>query len=274
MELEREAIRMMRQDYLPFGKPNFGDGEIDAVTRVLRSGWVGMGPETIAFEQELAAYLGVPYVVTVNSCTSALFLSLLVSGVEAGDEVICPSLTWCSTANAALYLGAKPVFCDIDPDTLCLAAKQVLARITPKTRAVMAVHFGGLAVDVEALRKALPRNVALISSSSATARVGVLRIARRATATVSVVRFTCIMVCPPLVGVRPLKLSASDGAARSQVLPPVGFAPPAGDHHPGRSGNGSGNRDRLLLERDGVNSHAQRRPYDNNRDAARHRKRW
>ena len=157
---------MMRQDYLPFGKPNFGDGEIDAVTRVLRSGWVGMGPETIAFEQELAAYLGVPYVVTVNSCTSALFLSLLVSGVEAGDEVICPSLTWCSTANAALYLGARPVFCDIDPDTLCLTAKHVLTRITPKTRAVMAVHFGGLAVDVEALRKALPRNVVLIEDAA------------------------------------------------------------------------------------------------------------
>ena len=68
---------MMRQDYLPFGKPDFGDEEIAAVTRVLRSGWVGMGPETIAFERELADYLGVPHVVTVNSCTSALFLSLL-----------------------------------------------------------------------------------------------------------------------------------------------------------------------------------------------------
>lgn len=156
----------MRKDYLPFGKPNFGDEEIAAVTRVLRSGWVGMGPETIAFERELADYLGVPHVVTVNSCTSALFLSLLVSGVKAGDEVICPSLTWCSTANAALYLGARPVFCDIDPDTLCLTAKHVLARLTSKTRAVMAVHFGGLAVDVEALRKALPRNVVLIEDAA------------------------------------------------------------------------------------------------------------
>ncbi len=157
---------MIRQDYLPFGKPDFGDEEIAAVTRVLRSGWVGMGPETIAFERELADYLGVPHVVTVNSCTSALFLSLLVSGVKAGDEVICPSLTWCSTANAALYLGAKPVFCDIDPDTLCLTPQHVLARITPKTRAVLAVHFGGLAVDIEALRRALPRNVVLIEDAA------------------------------------------------------------------------------------------------------------
>ncbi len=157
---------MMRKDYLPFGKPNFGDEEIAAVTRVLRSGWVGMGPETIAFERELADYVGVPHVVTVNSCTSALFLSLLVSGVKAGDEVICPSLTWCSTANVVLYLGGRPVFCDIDPHTLCLTPELVLARVTSKTKAVVAVHYGGLAVDVEALRKALPRHVVLIEDAA------------------------------------------------------------------------------------------------------------
>src|SRR5574337_1012472 len=122
---------MTRSEYLPFGKPNFSDEEITAVSRVLRSGWVGMGPETIAFERELAGYLGAPHVVTVNSCTSALFLSLLVSGVGQGDEVICPSLTWCSTANAALYLGAQPVFCDVDPDTLCASVDQVVAKVTP-----------------------------------------------------------------------------------------------------------------------------------------------
>ncbi len=166
MELECEAVRVMRKDYLPFGKPNFGDQEIAAVTRVLRSGWVGMGPETIAFERELADSLGVPHVVTVNSCTSALFLSLLVSGVKAGDEVICPSLTWCSTANAALYLGAKPVFCDVDPDTLCPTPKHVLAKVTSRTKAVMTVHFGGLTVDVQALRDALPKRVAIIEDAA------------------------------------------------------------------------------------------------------------
>src|SRR6266540_2209236 len=98
---------MIRKDFLPFGKPNFSDEEIAAVTSVLRSGWVGMGPETIAFERELAEYVGAPHVVTVNSCTSALFLSLLVAGIGPGDEVICPSLTWCSTANAVLYVGAR-----------------------------------------------------------------------------------------------------------------------------------------------------------------------
>ncbi|MDD5240728.1 MAG: DegT/DnrJ/EryC1/StrS family aminotransferase [Sulfuricella sp.] len=156
----------MREDYLPFGKPNFSDKEIEAVARVMKSGWVGMGSETIAFEQDLVAYVNAPYVVSVNSCTSALFLSLLVSGVQAGDEVICPSLTWCSTANAALYLGAKPVFCDVDADTLCVTPESILSKLTPRTKAVVAVHFGGLAIDVKALRAALPDQVVIIEDAA------------------------------------------------------------------------------------------------------------
>src|SRR5215471_12527113 len=104
----------LREQYLPFGQPNFSEEEMAAVTRVLRSRWIGMGPETEHFESELAQFVSAPHVVTVNSCTSALFLSLLVHGIGPGDEVIVPSLTWCSTANAALYLGATPVFCDVD----------------------------------------------------------------------------------------------------------------------------------------------------------------
>src|SRR5713226_2030290 len=142
---------MHRHDYLPFGKPNFSDAEIAAVSRVMRSGWVGMGPETIAFEEELAAYLGAPCVVTVNSCTSALFLSLLVQGVGPGDEVICPSLTWCSSANVALYLGAKPVFCDVDPDSLCLTPELLAAKVSRRTRAAIVVHMGGFAADMSAI---------------------------------------------------------------------------------------------------------------------------
>lgn len=157
---------MSRREFLPFGRPDFSDDEIAAVARVLRSGWVGMGPETIAFESELARSLGAPEVVTVDSCTSALFLSLLVSGIGPGDEVICPSLTWCSTANVALYLGAKPVFCDIDPETLCLTPETVRVKLSPRTKAVMAVHFGGLAVDVEALRAALPPHIAVIEDAA------------------------------------------------------------------------------------------------------------
>ena len=157
---------MTRKEFLAFGKPNFSDQEIDAVAKVLRSGWIGMGPETLAFEKELGEFFGAPHVVTVNSCTSALFLSLLVRGVAPGDEVICPSFTWCSTANAALYLGAKPVFCDVDPDTLCITAEFALQKLTPKTKAIMVVHMAGLGVDVNTIRAALPENVAIIEDAA------------------------------------------------------------------------------------------------------------
>lgn len=154
------------KDYLPFGKPDFTDSEIEAVTRVMRTGWVGMGPETIAFEQDLSRYLGVPHVVTVNSCTSGLLISLRLAGIKPGDEVICPSLTWCSTANVALHLGAKVVFCDIDPETLCLTPESVSKVLTTRTRAVMAVHFGGYAIDIVGLRRALPANVTIIEDAA------------------------------------------------------------------------------------------------------------
>lgn len=156
----------MRNDFLVFGKPNFSEDEITAVTRVMQSGWIGMGPETIAFEDELSKYVEAPHVVTVNSCTSALFLSLLVSGVGEGDEVICPSFTWCSTANAALYLGAKPVFCDIDPGTLNVTPESIRSCLSERTKAVIVVHMGGLAADMDAIRAALPENVAIIEDAA------------------------------------------------------------------------------------------------------------
>ena len=156
----------IRDDYLAFGRPDFSDREIDAVTRVLRSGWIGMGPETIAFEEELAKAVGAPHVVTVDTCTSAIFLALLAEGVGPGDEVITPSLTWCATANAAIYLGAKPLFCDVDPDTFCATPESILKRVSPRTRAVVIVHYGGHAIDVKALRAALPPKVAIVEDAA------------------------------------------------------------------------------------------------------------
>ncbi len=155
-----------RDTYLAFGTPDFTEAEIEAVTRVMRSGWIGMGPETISFEKELSEYIGAPEVVTVNSCTSALFLALLVEGVGPGDEVIVPSLTWCATANAALYLGATPVFSDIDPLHMCVTPETVAAKLTPQTRAVIVVHYGGYAMDVTELRRSLPANVAIIEDAA------------------------------------------------------------------------------------------------------------
>jgi len=161
----RDALSA-RTEYLAFGRPNFSDEEIAAVARVMRSGWIGMGPETIAFERELAQFTGAPHVVNVSSCTAALFLSLAAHRVGPGDEVICPSLTWCSTANAALYLGAAPVLCDVDRETLCVTPETVKQCLTPRTRAVMVVHMGGLTADVAALRAVLPANVAIVEDAA------------------------------------------------------------------------------------------------------------
>jgi dTDP-4-amino-4,6-dideoxygalactose transaminase len=156
----------MRDTFLAFGTPDFTDEEINAVNRVMRSGWIGMGPETISFEKELRTYLNAPEVVTVNSCTSALFLSLLVEGIGPGDEVIVPSLTWCATANAALYLGATPVFCDVDPDTMIATPQTISSCLTSKTKAVFVVHYGGLAADIESIRQSIPDNVVIIEDAA------------------------------------------------------------------------------------------------------------
>ena len=160
MELIKNA------NYIPFGRPSFSEEEVSEITRVLSSGWIGMGSETILFEEELASFLGAPHAITVNSCTSALFLSLLVAGVKKDDEVICPSLTWCSTANAAIYLGAKPVFCDVDPLTMSVTAESIKEKITKNTKAVMVVHFGGLAIDVQHLRSIIPSGIPIIEDAA------------------------------------------------------------------------------------------------------------
>lgn len=156
----------IRDAYLPFGAPDFCNEEIEAVSRVMRSGWVGMGPETLAFEKELADYVGASHIVAVNSCTSALFLSLRALGIGPGDEVVVPSLTWCSTANAVMYLGATPVFCDIVPETMSASPQTMSAAITERTKAVVHVHYGGLAGDMKALRAALPPHVAIVEDAA------------------------------------------------------------------------------------------------------------
>lgn len=152
--------------FLPFGKPDFGDAEVEAVSKVLRNGWVGMGPETIAFENELSQFLGAKNVVTVNSCTSALQLSLIAIGVGVGDEVICPSLTWYSTANVVLYQRATPVFCDVDSSSFCARVEDILQCVTSRTKAVIVVHYGGLTVDVHRLRQELAEHIEIIEDSA------------------------------------------------------------------------------------------------------------
>lgn len=157
---------MIRKDYLPFGRPNFSAEEISAVVKIMESGWIGMGAETIAFEKELAEFVGAPHVLTTNSCTSALFLSLLAHGIGPGDEVICPSLTWCSSANAAHYCGATPILCDVDRCTFSVTPETIAAAITARTKAVVVVHYGGLAADMHAIRRIVPAHITIIEDAA------------------------------------------------------------------------------------------------------------
>ena len=124
-------------------KPDIGDEEIAAVEEVLRSGWIGLGPKTAEFEREFAAFVGAPHAVALNSGTSALHLALILAGIRPGDEVIVPSLTFVSTVAVVLYVGATPVFADVEPDTLCIAPEDIARKISRKTKAIIPVHFGG-----------------------------------------------------------------------------------------------------------------------------------
>jgi len=126
---------------------------IDAVTEVLKSGWTGLGPKTQQFERDFAAYTEAKFCVALNSCTSALHLALRLLDLEEGDEVITTAMTFVSTNHAILYEGAKPVFADVQLNTGCIDPEDVEAKITPKTRAIIAVHYGGYPCDIDRLHK-------------------------------------------------------------------------------------------------------------------------
>ena len=143
---------MNPQDFLPFARPDIGEAEIDAVARTLRSGWVTTGPETKAFEQEFADHLGGGLqAIAVNSATAGLHLALEAIGIGPGDEVIAPTLTFTATVEVARYLGADARLVDVDPVTLNIDPAAVEAAITPATRAILPMHYGGLACDMPAL---------------------------------------------------------------------------------------------------------------------------
>ncbi|MDQ1923282.1 DegT/DnrJ/EryC1/StrS family aminotransferase [Massilia pseudoviolaceinigra] len=138
--------------FLPFALPDIGDEEIAAVVECLRSGWVTTGPRTRQFEHDFAAYLGDGVeAISVNSATAGLHLALEALGIGPGDEVIVPTLTFTATAEVVHYLGAHPVLVDADPDTLNLDLAAVEAAIGPRTRAIIPVHYAGLACDMDAV---------------------------------------------------------------------------------------------------------------------------
>lgn len=143
---------MSTPDFLPFALPDFGEEEIAEVADSIRSGWVTTGPKARQFEEEFSGFLGGDVqAVAVNSATAGLHLALEAAGVKEGDEVIVPTYTFTATAEVARYLGAHPVFVDVDPVTLNMDTTQVEAKISPRTKAIVPVHFAGLACDMDSL---------------------------------------------------------------------------------------------------------------------------
>jgi len=137
---------------IAFAVPGIGKEEIKAVTRVLKSRWLTMGPEVIKFEKEFAKTYGIKNAIAVNSATSGLHLALLAGGIGPGDEVILPSYTFVSCANTIVWVGAKPVFAESTEDFL-IDPEDVKKKITKKTKAIMVVHFGGQMAEMKEIQK-------------------------------------------------------------------------------------------------------------------------
>jgi len=151
---------------IPLSKPEFGDAEARAVADVLKSGWVVQGPKVEEFESLVAARVGAAHGVATTSCTTALHLALVASGIRPGDEVICPSYSFIATANSVMYTGATPVFAEIEADTWNIDPADVARRVTSKTRAILAVHQVGLAADLDRLKDAAPKGVPVIEDAA------------------------------------------------------------------------------------------------------------
>lgn len=155
----------VRSSYLAFGEPCIGEEEIQEVLATLQEGWIGSGPRTINFETDFADYVGAPHAASVNSCTAALFLGLKMLGIGPGDAVITSPLTFAASANVIEHVGARPLFVDINPQTLNidpLRVEELLnsrARLPglPRPRAIIPVHFGGLPCEMDALREVASR---------------------------------------------------------------------------------------------------------------------
>lgn len=143
----------MSDKHIPVLQPCIGQEEIDAVSEVMRSGWLGLGPKTEQFEEAFASYTNSRFMVALNSGTAALHLAMEVLGIGSGDEVIVPPITFISTIHAVRYVGATPVFADVEKDTMNISVKDIERKITAKTKAIIVVHLAGHPCDMDAIHK-------------------------------------------------------------------------------------------------------------------------
>lgn len=137
---------------IPIAKPYLTKDEAQAAYDTILSGWITQGPRVAEFEEKFAKYTGAKYAVAVSNCTTGLHLSMIVSGIGEGDEVICPSMSYIATANSIKYVGAKPVFAEVNPETYNLDVNDVEKKITSKTKAVLIVHQIGMPADIDAFK--------------------------------------------------------------------------------------------------------------------------
>ena len=154
--MEKLAInggKPVRKDFLVFGSPKIANEEIEEVVDSLKSGWLSTGPKVHKFEELFKNYIGCKHALALNSCTAGLHLSLIVSGVKQGDEVITTPLTFAATANTILHIGAKPVFVDVERDSMNINPDLIEEKITNKTKAIIPVHMAGRPCDMDKTTK-------------------------------------------------------------------------------------------------------------------------
>lgn len=143
----------MSNHHIPVLQPCIGEEEIEAVAEVMRSGWLGLGPRTEQFEKEFASYAGSRFSVALNSGTAALHLALEALNIGQGDEVIVPPITFISTVHAVSYVGATPVFADVEPDTMNISVEDIERKITDRTKVILVVHLAGHPCDMDAIHE-------------------------------------------------------------------------------------------------------------------------
>ncbi len=157
---------MANENYLPYGRQQITEDDIDAVVEALRSDWLTTGPMVEKFEQAAADFVGTKHAVAVSSGTAALHAAMFAIGIGPGDEVIVPPITFVATANAIVYQGGIPVFVDVEPDTLLIDPNVIEAKITPQTKAILAVDYAGQPCDYVALRDIAGRHGLLLISDA------------------------------------------------------------------------------------------------------------